>query len=145
MNTTSPTYGPLSRQAEVDDTVAALRAAGVRRRSLGVVDLQPHPGAERDPISLWARSAIWRETRRLLALSLPVLVGINVALLLPTLPDQPAVAVGIGVAAGVGASPIAGVVGLALAWSRWGHLADQHHRAPARSGYVVVVAQGATR
>jgi hypothetical protein len=144
MNATSPTYGPLSRQAEVDDTVAALRAAGVRRRSLGVVDLEPHPGVERDPISRWARSAIWRETLRIFALSLPVLVAINVAVLLPTLPDQPAVAVGIGVAAGLGASPVAGVVGLALAWSRWGHLADQHHRAPATSGYVVVVARGST-
>jgi hypothetical protein len=143
MNPTSATYGPLSGQDEVDDTVAALRAAGVRRRSLGVVDLQPRrPGVERDPLASWALSAIWRETLRIFALSLPVLVGVNVALLLPTLPDQPAVAAGIGVAAGVGLSPVAAVVGFALAWSRWGHLADQHHQAPATSGYVVVVARG---
>jgi hypothetical protein len=109
-----------------------------------VVDLEPRPGGERDPISRWARSAIWRETLRIFSLSLPVLVAINVAVLLPTLPDQPGVAIGIGVAAGLGASPVAGVVGLALAWSRWGHLADQHHRAPARSRCVVVVARGST-
>jgi hypothetical protein len=142
MNPTSPTYGPLSGQDEVDDTVAALRAAGVRRRSLGVVDLQPRPGVERDPLARWARSAIWRETLRIFALSLPVLVGVNVALLLPTLPDQPAVAAGTGVAAGVGLSPVAAVVGFALAWSRWGHLADQHHALSVTSGYVVVVARG---
>ena len=142
MNSTSPTYGPLSGQDEVDDTVAALRAAGVRRRSLGVVDLQPRPGVERDPLACWARSAIWRETLRIFALSLPVLVGVNVALLLLTLPDRPAVAVGIGVAAGVGLSPVAAVVGFALAWSRWGHLADQQHGHSATSGYVVVVARG---
>jgi hypothetical protein len=144
MNPTS-TYGPLRGQAEVDHTIAALRASGVRRRSLGVVDLQPRHGAERDPLARWARSAIWRESLRIFALSLPVLVGINVALLLPTLPDQLGLAIGIGVAAGVGASPIAAVVGFALAWSRWGHLAEQCHPLPATSGYVVVVAGGKAR
>jgi hypothetical protein len=142
MNSTFPTYGPVSRRAEVDDIVAALRAADVPRRSLGVVDLQPRPGIERDPLARWALSTIWRETLRIVLVSLPILIWVNVALLMFTLSDRPSLALGIGIAAGVGASPVAALVGFALAWSRWGHLANHHRGAPATSGYVVVVARG---
>ncbi len=142
MISTSPTYGPLNGHGEVDAIVASLRAAGIQRRSLGVVDLQARPGLEQDPLARWALSTIWRETLRVVLVSLPVLVWVNVALLMFTLSDRPSLALGIGVAAGVGASPVAALVGFALAWSRWGHLANPHPGAPARSGYVVVVARG---
>ena len=105
MNSTSPTYGPLNGHAEVDDIVASLRAAGVQRRSLGVVDLRRRPGVERDPLARWALSTIWRETLRIVLVSLPILVWVNFALLMFTLADRPSLALGIGVAAGVGASP----------------------------------------
>jgi hypothetical protein len=142
MNSTFSTYGPVSGHAEVDDIVAALRAADVPRRCLGVVDLQSRPGIERDPLVRWALSTIWRETLRIVLLSLPILIWVNVALLMFTLSDRPSLALGIGIAAGVGASPVAALVGFALAWRRWGHLANHHPGSPATSGYVVVVARG---
>jgi hypothetical protein len=143
MNSTFPTYGPLSGHAEADAIVASLRAAGVRRRSVGVVDLRRRPGVEPDPLARWALSTIWRETLRIVLVSLPILVWVNVALLMFTLADRPSLALGIGVTAGVGASPVAALVGFALAWRRWGHLANDHAGASATSGYVVVVARGA--
>jgi hypothetical protein len=144
MNSTFPTYGPLTGSAEVDAIVTSLRAAGVPRRSIGVVDLRARPrGVERDPLARWALSTIWRETLRIVLLSLPVLIWVNVAMLMFTLADRPSLAFGIGVAAGVGASPVAALVGFALAWSRWGHLANPHLGSRATSGYVVVVAGGA--
>ena len=77
-------------------------------------------------------------------LSLPILVIVNVALLLPGLSDRPALAVGLGVAGGVGASPVGALVGFALAWTRWGHLTNQHPAVMATAGHVVVVARGST-
>jgi hypothetical protein len=142
MNSTFPTYGPATGNAEVDAIVTSLRAAGVPRRSLGVVDLRPRPGVEREPLARWALSTIWRETLRIVLLSLPILIWVNFALLIFTLGDRPSLALGLGVAAGVGASPVAALVGFALAWSRWGHLASHQPAAPATSGYVVVVARG---
>lgn len=141
MNTTLPVWAPLMRPAEVDDAVAALQAAGVRRRSLGVVDLKLRPRLEPEPPTRRALAAIGRETLRIVVLALPVVVMVKAALLMPSLSDRPTLTVGIGDVARAGASPVAAIVGFALAWARWGHLANHHPGVPATPGYAVVVAR----
>ena len=88
MNATLPVCGPLSGPAQVDDTVAALQAAGVRRRSFGVVDLQTRRGLEPEPGAGWALSAIWRELQRVVVLSFPVAVWVTLDALLAQLGRQ---------------------------------------------------------
>ena len=141
MNSTFPTNGPLSGHAKVDDIVASLAWRGFSDDPSAWSTSVAAPVLA-EPLARWALSTIWRETLRIVLVSLPILVWVNVALLMFTLADRPSLALGIGVAAGVGASPVAALVGFALAWRRWGHLANDHAGAPATSGYVVVVARG---
>jgi hypothetical protein len=143
MNPTYPVWGPLASHAEVEEALATLNAGGFPRRYLGVVDLQPRPSLERDPLTRWALATIGRETLRTVLLSLPILVWVNVALLMLMMSHRPSLAVWVGLAAGVGASPLGGLVGFALAWSRWGYLAKDPPEAPAGSGFAVVAARGA--
>lgn len=130
-------WGPAAELSSAERTLARLSAAGIRRHSLGIVDLTPSQGLERDPLVRWALSRITHQTLHLVALSLPLLVLSSTAVFSRMFVEHPGLAFALGVTGGLVASPIVAMVGFALAWRRWGSLAVRHGPTPDR-GHLVV-------
>lgn len=134
-------WGPTVERSGAEDALARLSAAGVRRRSLAIVDLAPSRGLERDPLVRWALSRITRETFQLVLLSLPLLAMLSAAVFLSVFDDRRALAFGLGVTGAFVASPIVAMIGFALAWRRWGSLAVRRGSTPPRGHLVVAFAR----
>ena len=131
-------WGPAADRSSAETALERLFADGVRRRSLGIIDLAPAQGElESDPVVRWALSRITRETVRTVALAAPLFAALSVAVFLGTFDDRPAIALSLGLTGGLVAVPIVAMIGFALAWRRWGSLAVRQGTTPP-VGYLVV-------
>ena len=130
-------WGPVRSEPEANTIAVALRAQGLRARSVAVIPLRRQEGVEQHPVARWVVVRASRDALRAMLWSLPLLVIGYIGLLWLGLDEDPSLNVAIGLVGAFGAAPIAGLIAFAHGWSRWSPLTVLDDTL-ATSGFVVV-------